>query len=766
MGAKDIVFDILAVDRASKVLDSVGDKASKLGAGFGKLGQAAAYGAGVAATAGLAALSAAMVGGVKDAVAYQTLSAKTAQVIASTGNAAKVSVKGLQDYAGQLESMSGIDEETILNGENVLLTFTNVQNRVGKGNDIFNQATLAATNMSAALGQDMQSSVIQLGKALNDPIKGVTALSKVGVSFTAEQKAQIKTLVASGKTMDAQKVILGELNKEFGGAAEAAGSGFAGSLARAQDAVGDAFRAVGTLLLPVITKLADAFADNVGPAIQSTVAFIGNIADSFQYLFGQATNANDFADYIDNIFGGGGRLVSGARVVGQVIRELVFGVRAFFLSLKDGDVTSDGFVGVMETIGSTIHDQVLPAIGQILPVVLSVGQTLVTTLAPVVMQVASLFANQIIPAVVRFAQTLIANVVPVVLAFVQVLIANVVPVAIKLGQVFFGTVVPAILGLVPVFTRIVGVITTSVIPILGQIASFIVGQVVPAIVAIVIAVAQRLKPVFDALVPAVEALLAKFRECLPTIEKVISVVLKVTGFILELAAAILGKVLPPLIRFTTFLLVNVVGAVVAVIGVVIAIIGKIVDFGGAVVAAVGKVGEFASGVGQKVGEVLGFFTDLPGKILGVFGKAGSLLLGVGKDIVRGLINGIGSMARSVIDALLDLIPGPLKKFAGALGIQSPSKVFRGFGVNVGQGFALGIDSTQSQVSQSVRALASTALGAPVSGLSPAAGRYDTALPAARSSRAAGLVELGDDTVARLARALHTNSLTMARQGAV
>src|SRR5262245_66611796 len=76
--------------------------------------------------------------------------------------------------------------------------------------------------MSAALGQDGKASAIQLGKALNDPIKGVTALQRVGVSFTKSQKNQIKALVESGNTLGAQKVILRELGKEFGGAAKAA----------------------------------------------------------------------------------------------------------------------------------------------------------------------------------------------------------------------------------------------------------------------------------------------------------------------------------------------------------------------------------------------------------------------------------------------------------------------------------------------------------------------------------------------------------------
>ena len=111
-----------------------------------------------------------------------------------------------------------------------MLTFKNIRNEAGKGNDIFNQTTGIMADMSVALGQDTNSSAIQLGKALNDPIKGITALSRVGVSFTEGQKDQIKSLVESGKRTKAQKLILRELNSEFKGSAEAAGKTLPGRL--------------------------------------------------------------------------------------------------------------------------------------------------------------------------------------------------------------------------------------------------------------------------------------------------------------------------------------------------------------------------------------------------------------------------------------------------------------------------------------------------------------------------------------------------------
>lgn len=256
--------------KAREELSSVGKAGSKLGSAL-KTGLA--VGAGVAG----AAIVKTFVDGVKAAEDYVTLQRKTAAVIKSTGNAAKISVKGVKSLAGSLESMSGIDENLIINAENVLATFTDVRNGVKKSDRVFDQATATIVDMSAALGSDLQGSAIQVGKALNDPIKGISALSRVGVTFTQGQKDQIKALVESGKKMQAQKLILAELNKEFGGAAAAAGGqGFTGALNRAKDAFGDLFRDLTISVLPTLTKVADWFTTKGIPAFGD---FAQNVKD-------------------------------------------------------------------------------------------------------------------------------------------------------------------------------------------------------------------------------------------------------------------------------------------------------------------------------------------------------------------------------------------------------------------------------------------------------------------------------------------------------
>jgi hypothetical protein len=219
---------------------------------------------------GLGAISA-FKGFIAEAQESRRVSALTAQVIKTTGGAAKISAAQVGDLATAISNKTGVDDEAIQSGANLLLTFTNVRNAVGKGNDIFNQATQTITDMSAALGQDTKSSAIQLGKALNDPIRGVTALSRVGVSFTEQQKKQIKTLVDSGKTLDAQKIILAELGKEFGGAAAATAT----PSAKLAVIFGNLREQIGTALLPVVDKLATFLGSTLVPSVSRLISFLG-----------------------------------------------------------------------------------------------------------------------------------------------------------------------------------------------------------------------------------------------------------------------------------------------------------------------------------------------------------------------------------------------------------------------------------------------------------------------------------------------------------
>lgn len=254
----------------------------RTGAGFIGVGKSAGAAAlGFIGTYGLVEGVKALYGAYRDS---EKVSQQTEAVLRSTGEEAGVTADKVGSLAEKYSELAAVDDEAVQEGENFLLTFTNIRNEVGKGNNIFDQATLAVLNMSVALGQDMKSGSIQLGKALNDPIKGITALSRVGVAFDESTKKRIETYVEEGKTLQAQKIILRELNTEFGGSAKAAGKGASG-MERLGIAVENAEEKIGSKLAPTLSKWSSAAADFVGSLTKGDIRMskFGRTLDDFYH---------------------------------------------------------------------------------------------------------------------------------------------------------------------------------------------------------------------------------------------------------------------------------------------------------------------------------------------------------------------------------------------------------------------------------------------------------------------------------------------------
>jgi hypothetical protein len=208
--------------------------------------------------------------------------AQTAAVIKSQGGAAGVTAGHVQKLAGSIRDYSGIEDEAIQGGANMLLTFRNIQNQTGKGNDIFDRATKTLADMSVALGKDPSTAAVQLGKALNDPVKGITALSRVGVQFTDGQKKQIAAMVKAGHTADAQKMILGELTKEFGGSAKAMGKANPAAILKSQ--MGDVQETVGKNLMPIMLEFSRVLADAMKELAPAATDLLKSMAPLFLML--------------------------------------------------------------------------------------------------------------------------------------------------------------------------------------------------------------------------------------------------------------------------------------------------------------------------------------------------------------------------------------------------------------------------------------------------------------------------------------------------
>lgn len=204
-----------------------------------------------------------------EAMAAEKVQAQLNAVLKSTGGVAGVTAEAANELAGNLSKVTTFEDDAILSGENLLLTFT------GIGKDVFPMATEAMLDISTAMGTDLKSSANMLGKALNDPAAGITALTRVGVVFTEEQKKMIESMVAAGDTAGAQKVILEELNKEFGGSAVAAGETLPGKLEILKNGFGNLAEGIGTGILTSLQPLIDMFfqtANEAMPAVETAIA--------------------------------------------------------------------------------------------------------------------------------------------------------------------------------------------------------------------------------------------------------------------------------------------------------------------------------------------------------------------------------------------------------------------------------------------------------------------------------------------------------------
>lgn len=238
--------------------EATGKKAGGvLGSSFGKA--AAVVGGGALAAGATSFLK----GSIDAARESAKVVAQTEQVVKSTGGAANISVGQVGKLATSISNITGVDDEAIQSAENLLLTFTNVRNETGKGRDVFDQATQAVTDMSAVQG-DLAGNSILVGKALQDPIKGVSALQRVGVKLTDQQKEQVTAMVKAGDTVGAQRIILKELGTEFGGQAAAQAT----SADRLKVAWGNLQEQIGGKLIPVLDKVSSFLVEHqqlIGP---------------------------------------------------------------------------------------------------------------------------------------------------------------------------------------------------------------------------------------------------------------------------------------------------------------------------------------------------------------------------------------------------------------------------------------------------------------------------------------------------------------------
>jgi hypothetical protein len=234
--------------------------------------------------------------------------------------------KRIQEYADSQEFIIGVDADVIKATQAKLLTFRNLTKTAGTMGGAFDRATQAAIDMAAAGFGSATSNATQLGKALNDPIKGITALNRAGIQFTEDQKALIQSLVDSGKMLEAQDMILSEIESQVGGTAAATAT----ASSKMTIAFGAIQEELGKVLMPMLDRFSGWLVDAV-PKVQKffkeltdpttvmgaswgrMIGVLDNTGAAFSRLFatisGSAPQQSTLMDWVTTLSAGLGQIV-------------------------------------------------------------------------------------------------------------------------------------------------------------------------------------------------------------------------------------------------------------------------------------------------------------------------------------------------------------------------------------------------------------------------------------------------------------------------
>jgi hypothetical protein len=266
---------------ASRDLKKLGNTATSVGKGINK-----AFG-GLGVGLGFAALSNTLKTAVVGFEKAQIASKKLDTVLTSMGFGE--ASKRVDAYAESLQNQVYVDADVIKSAQTKLATFSELTKSVGIAGGAFDRATVASLDLAAVFGGDASSQAVALGKALQDPIKGITALRKQGITFTEQEKAKIKTLVETNRTLEAQDLILSTIEKQVGGTAKAGASEFA-KLQLIFDSMLDT---IGEALLPAVKEFSTYLASDEGKKstkeiLDSFIAMGKAISEVVKFLIANA----------------------------------------------------------------------------------------------------------------------------------------------------------------------------------------------------------------------------------------------------------------------------------------------------------------------------------------------------------------------------------------------------------------------------------------------------------------------------------------------
>ncbi|UVK63537.1 tape measure protein [Arthrobacter phage Janeemi] len=583
---------------------------------------------------------------------------------------------------------------------------------------------------------------------------------------------EVQKLSQDGKLLakDVLPALNKEMEKEYGGSMAKQAKTLAGVWSTVKDTINMAMAQALQPLVPILTTI-------LPPAAALLAGAIGGISDAAVRLGTVA--APVFMPLVEAAKQAWAVLTSGGAPSGGLfaLAGPLGSITPLLLAVRDAAMTIGGtfaqignsFMAYFGPIGAQLATSVLPPL-------LGLGRAISANVAPAFSIIADV-VNGLFAAFAPLASIIATVILPALINLGTAIMTGVQPVLQVIGNIIRTSIIPAFQQMAtqagPLFTQLgqtINVVAAQIGPILQGVATVIQnvwGFIGPFVMSTLQGMFTNVIGIFSGIFTVIQGVVnlisALFRgdwaAAWAALGQIVSGAVQAVWNFVQLW--IVGKITAILGPFFGFLRGAFAGAWGAVSGIVrgaatgiSSIIGWLIMgvrgvitgglnvvrgiftsvFNGVLGFLRGVWSGIVNGVSGMIGNVIRFFGGLLGKITGAIGNAGSALWNVGRQIIQGLIDGIGSMMGAIGNAIISLVPGPIVGvFKSLLGIHSPSRVFRGFGVNIGEGLILGIQDMHGGVKKAVEKLAGIPAGASLSAPTVTAGGVTGAVSAALSN---------------------------------
>jgi hypothetical protein len=436
--AESVSILLEAEDKASKVIEGVGNALS----GMAKIATGLVVAGAAAAGAAIVGLGAAATKAVNAFAESEQVSARLEAQLDALGSAAKVSKQDIDGLATELSKVSGFDDEDLIEGQSTLLRFGDLSKAQ------FEKASRAATDLAAITGMDVKSAFQQLGIALDNPEQGFGRLKRQIGDLTAAEEEQIKAAMEVGDTLKAQGIILDAVSRKTAGAAAKMGSTWIGQMNKLKTRWGNFWEDLGAEIVPFLGDWLDAVNDFFNDLTEPILRFVKSETFSrwmnniYDYVFHKLIpSIREFSQRVMGTFN------LAIRIAGRFISEFILpSLRRLWLWLQRQ------IPPAIKMVADFFNQKFLPAVKAVLewvettgiPILQKVVDWLKQKIPQAIDTLRLFWYNQLLPALKTVWGWIQTNLFPVFSTLVEWLKTNI-PIAIQaLSDYWNTTLLPAI----------------------------------------------------------------------------------------------------------------------------------------------------------------------------------------------------------------------------------------------------------------------------------------------------------------------------------